>query len=286
MTRIPSEMIFKEAPMKKTLTLSLLAILVCALPALAIFGVGDIVYDPSNFSQAVQQLAQLEQQYGQLVRTYEMIESQYELMQQMARQVPVNMATRYKVLATPWTPSAAANTLGTTSGWTEAINNGQNAAAGYSSATQALEKYGNAFGNLSTSQQDHIKSAYATVELTDGANLAGMQTIGNLRGNAAAVETAIRNLENDSLSSDPNMNTEIAVLNKIGAANLINVRNTQDTNKLLVALAEEQIVESKRQRDAEAQAFNNHIRFLSDAQAVMAAQAQDASAAMLAWRMP
>jgi hypothetical protein len=271
--------------MKKTLSLILLAILVCALPALAIFGVGDIVYDPSNYAEAVQQLAQLEQQYGQLIRTYDMIESQYELMQQMARQVPVNMAARYKALATPWTPSTATNTLGTTSGWTEAIDYGQNVAAGYSSATQALEKYGS-LGNLSTSQQDRIKSGYATVELTDGANLAGMQTIGTMRGNAVAVETAIRNLENDSLSSDPNMNTEIAVLNKIGAANLINVRNTQDTNKLLVALAEEQIVESKRQRDAEAQAFNNHIRFLSDAQAVMAAQAQDASAAMLAWRMP
>ena len=69
------------------------------------------------------------------------------------------------------------------------------------------------------------------------------------------------------------MNTEIAVLNKINAANVINVRNTQDSNKLLVALAEEQIIEAKRKRDAEAQAINNHIRFMADAKAVMAAQA-------------
>ena len=82
------------------------------------------------------------------------------------------------------------------------------------------------------------------------------------------------------------MNTEIAVLNKINAAAVINVRNTQDSNKLLAALAEEQLIEAKRKRDTEAQAINMHIRFMADAKAIMAAQAQGASAAMLAWRMP
>ena len=107
-----------------------------------------------------------------------------------------------------------------------------------------------------------------------------------MRGNAPAVEAAIQSLEADSLSSSPDMNTEIAVLNKINAANMINVRNTQDSNKLLVALAEQQILDAKRQRDSEAQAINNHIRFVSEGQAAIAAQAADASNAMLAWRMP
>jgi hypothetical protein len=82
------------------------------------------------------------------------------------------------------------------------------------------------------------------------------------------------------------MNTEIAVLNKINAANVINLRNTQDANKLLTALAERQIVEAKRERDAEARAFNEHIQFMAQGQAVLASQASGASSAMLAWRMP
>src|SRR5207247_10573297 len=110
--------------------------------------------------------------------------------------------------------------------------------------------------------------------------------VGRLRANSRAVELAIQGLEDDSLSSDPDMNTEIAVLNKINAAGLITIRNTQDTNKLLVALAEQQIVDAKRKRDAEAQAINNHIRFVSDGKAAMAAQGAGASEAMLAWRMP
>ena len=82
------------------------------------------------------------------------------------------------------------------------------------------------------------------------------------------------------------MNTEIAVLNKINAADLITIRNSQDTNKLLVALAEAQIVDAKRTRDAEAQAINNHVQFMTNGKAAMASQASGASDAMLAWRMP
>ena len=149
-----------------------------------------------------------------------------------------------------------------------------------------LNNYGTAFANIPADQLPRVKTSYATVELTDGANVAGMETLGRLRANATAVETAIQGLEDDSLSLDPEMNTEIAVLNKINAAHLINVRNTQDANKLLVALTEEQIIDAKRKRDAEAQAINNHIRFMSEGRAVMTAQAAGASSAMLAWRMP
>lgn len=255
-------------------------------PAFAIFGLGDIVFDPTNFEEAVQQLLQMEQQYAQLVQTYQMVRNQYEQMIWMAKQVPVNMAVRYRAVATPWPLSRAANIYGTSGGWVGGINTGVGVSDGYSRATQPLDTYGSALGNIPADQQERVKTTYATVELTDGANLAGLTILGQLRSNAPAVETAIRNLEDDSLSSDPSMNTEIAVLNKINAANLISVRNTQDSNKLLVALAENQIIEAKRKRDAEAQAINTHIRFMTDAKAVMAAQATDASSAMLAWRMP
>jgi len=272
--------------MTKKLASFTLVALACAAPALAILGIGDIVFDPQNFEEAVQQLLQLEKQYEQLVRTYQMVENQYQQMLWMAKGVPVNMPSRCRALLTPWLPSAATNTYGTTGGWITGMNTGQGVASGYSSATTPLSTYGSGFGNIPGDQSERIKTSYGTVELTDGVNLAAMQTIGQMRGNAQAVETAIQNLEDDSLSSDPDMNTEIAVLNKINAAGLITVRNTQDANKLMVALAEHQIIQAKRERDAEAQAFNNHIRSMSEAQPVMASQAANASGAMMAWRMP
>jgi transcription initiation factor IIE alpha subunit len=66
----------------------------------------------------------------------------------------------------------------------------------------------------------------------------------------------------------------------------MSLRGQQNANQLLAALTEEQLVQAKRQRDAEAQAFNDHIQFMSQAESVMAAQAAGASDAMLAWKMP
>jgi len=82
------------------------------------------------------------------------------------------------------------------------------------------------------------------------------------------------------------MNTEIAVLNKMNAANLIAVRGTQDTNQILLTLAEQQIIDAKRKRDAEAQAINDHVTFVAQGKDYLNAQATNASSAMLGWRMP
>lgn len=270
---------------RKSVAIGLIT-LSAAVPALAILGIGDIVYDPTNFEEAVQQLAMLEQQYEQVAQTYRTVNSQYQQMLYMARKVPVDMKRRYQTAVTAWTASAPSDAFGTIGSWSAAIGGGQNVPSSYAAATTLLENYGSAFDVVPSDQKARIKTDYATVELTDGANVAGMQTIGDLRNHAASVETAIANLESDSYSPDPNMNTEVAVLNKINAAGMINLRSVQDTNKLLVAIAEEQIIQAKRERDAEAQAFSEHIRFMSEAKAAMAAQAQDASAAMLAFRMP
>src|SRR6266581_8102664 len=86
---------------------------ILAQPAFAIFGFGDIVFDPSNYAEAIQQLLQMEQQYAQLVQTYQTVRSQYDHLVWMAKRVPVNMAARYKAVSTPWRTSSAANTYGT-----------------------------------------------------------------------------------------------------------------------------------------------------------------------------
>src|ERR1700680_557521 len=197
---------------KWTLVVCVLGALL-ARPAFAILGIGDIVYDPTNYAQALQRYLQLQQQYAQLVQTYQMIRSQYDQMIWMAKQVPVNMAARYRARYTPWLSSSAANTYGTTGSWVAGINTGVNVEAGYSAATQPLGAYGTALSNIPVDQLGRVKTNYATVELTDGANLNALETIGRLRAGAPNVEIAIQNLENDSLSSHPEMNTEIAVLN-------------------------------------------------------------------------
>ena len=273
---------------KSVKAIAIVAVLSLALskPAKAFLGFGDIVFDPSNYAQALRSFVQLQQQYMQLIQIYQQARMQYDQLRWMAQSVPVNMRNRYRTAAIPWSNSTAANTYGTTGGWMTGINTGNGVESGYERAIQKLNTYGSALSNIPSAQQDRVKTSYGNVELTDGANLQSMETIGRIRANAPSLENKLQALEDDSLSPDPAMNTEVAVLNKINASNLISLRSAQDTNKLLVSLAEAQTISAKRTRDAEAQAINQHIRFMTEGKAVLDSQAAGSSDAMLAWRMP
>lgn len=263
-----------------------LAAVSLTVPASAFLGFGDIVFDPSNYAQAVEQLLELQRQYQQMVATYQMVRSQYDHMVQMSRRVPVDMSIRYRARGTPWQRSQSSDTYGTNSAWTSAINSGVDVVGGYSRAVERLLDYGGSWSRVPTRHSGGVKTSFGTIELTDGSNRHSIETIGRLRASAAQVEAAIQALEDDSLSSRPDMNTEIAVLNKINAANVISLRSAQDTNKLLVALAESQVVGAKRTRDAEARALNAHIRFVNEGRTAIETQGSGSSDAMRRWRMP
>ena len=74
------------------------------------------------------------------------------------------------------------------------------------------------------------------------------------------MQTQIANLEGDSLSSDPNLNTEVSVLNKINAAGVLTLRTLQDSNKLLASLVEQQTILAKQQREAATNSINADIQ--------------------------
>jgi hypothetical protein len=61
------------------------------------------------------------------------------------------------------------------------------------------------------------------------------------------------------LSADPNLNTEVSVLNKINAAGVLTLRTLQDSNKLLASLLEQQTIIAKQQREATTNAINADI---------------------------
>lgn len=270
--------------MKRVLLSAVAVLALGATAAFGQFGFGITVFDPSVYAEALSEVANLVKQYDQLVQTYQMITNQYNQMLWMAKMLPGSL-TRFHTIPTPWFLSTATNTYSTTGGWILAINTGGNVPAGYQQATERLLPYGAALSNVPADQLDRLQKHYATIELTDGANQGGIETVGTLRSNAPQMEAAIQNLESDSLNSDPTYNTEIAVLNKINAANVIALRNGQDTNKLLVALAELQLLDAKRERDAEVKAINTHIQLVGQGQAILNDQSSGWTAAMLDYRL-
>ena len=86
--------------MIRRLVLGLVLTLGIAVPVSAqLFGV---VFDPTNYANALLRYAQLQQQLTQLITTYQQIRTQYQLLLQQSQLLPVNMAARYRSLASPW----------------------------------------------------------------------------------------------------------------------------------------------------------------------------------------
>jgi hypothetical protein len=236
----------------------LLVTALCVGSASAQLGSG-IVYDPTNYHNAVLRYLQLQQHLAQLEKTYTQIVTSYNLALQMSRNLK-NMPARYRALFSNWRNVTAANTYGNTSGWLGGVNTDLNTIDGYLRATTQLTQYNPmSLSGMPDFEQARVKSQYASVELADGANINALSTIGAIRGNASALETQMNNLDQDSLSDDSSLNTEVAVLNKINATNVLTLRSVQDTNKLLASLLEQQTIASKQQREMTTDAINAEV---------------------------
>ena len=268
--------------MRKRLAAAAIGLGLASVPALAIFGLGDIVFDPTSYGELVEQLAQMQQQYTQLVKTYKMVSSQYDQMVTNAKWI--SSKARWRAMLTPWTVPSATNTYGTTGGWISALNTGGNSLSGYGQAITVLKDYGPVWGSMDSSQQDHVARNYATVELSDGMTVNALDQLGAIRGNSTAVQNAIDMLESDSLSDSADLNTEVGVLNKINAAGIISLRNSQDANKLLASLLDHQMIAAKARRDAEAQSINTDIALRQMAPEVNAQHLGGASQVLTTYR--
>ena len=242
------------------------------------------VIDVASIAKLVDQISWLKQQYNTMVDTYKTVTQQYNQMIFNAKMIANK--NRWKAALSPWTFPAAGNTYGTTADWIAAVNSGFGAANGYLQSVAELQNYGAVWASLPATSRTRISRAYALVELADGASVNTIATLGTIRGNSAAVQAAIAQLESDSLSDAPDLNTEVGVLNKINAANLIAIRNTQDSNKLLASALEHSLIESKARRDAMVQSMNNDLALRLQAPSFATQHLTGSTAVLTGYRLP
>jgi hypothetical protein len=247
--------------MKRNALLFMLVLTLCVSTASAQFGSG-IVYDPTNYQNALLRYYQLQQHLIQLQKSYAQITNQLNLAMQMATFLR-NMPSRYRAQFSQWRNVTSLNTFGNTGSWVSGINSGLLPAinTGYQKATTQLLPYSAArLSGMDPFELDRVQSQYASVELADGANMNAMATIGSIRSSAQQVQAQIGNLEQDSLSNDSGLNSEVSVLNKINAAGVLTLRTLQDSNKLLASLLEQQTILAKQQREATTNTVNADIQ--------------------------
>jgi hypothetical protein len=236
--------------MKGLLSTALLAVSTLTIPAQAQFGAG-IVLDPTQSAHAVQQLVQANQLYTTTIKTTQNVMQAYNLAQRMAT-APSSYYTAYTNMAQQtWTPVAhPANTYGNSLPWTNAATYGSGAAAANQGASIQTTGQISGYSSLNAQGQQAIAAQGATIDLSDAINATSLQTIGTVRANAPQREADISTLETASHSTDPAQQTELATLQRINQAMLLQLRTQQEASQMSQAQTLQQMVQQKQQQDA------------------------------------
>jgi len=213
------------------------------------FGSG-IVLDPTQSAHAIQQIKQASTLYTTTVQTTQNVIAAYNLARHMAS-LPQFYISAYSNLGRQlWTPyTVPANTYGNSVQWMVAAATGYGAQNAYQSASLPRIPQISGYGSLSPSGQQAIAAQGATADLSDAVNASTLQSIGNIRTAAVQRENDITNLEAATHSADPSNETEMAALQRLNQAMLIQLRTQQEQNQILSAQALQQMVEQKQQQD-------------------------------------
>ena len=226
-----------------------LAAMLNVLPARAQFGSG-IVYDPTQSAHALQQIAQANQLYTTTIQTTRNVIAAYNLAMRMAS-LPQALYTSYGNLGRQeWSAlMQPANIYGNSAAWVNAASTGFGATPAIQSA--GISKIGKIAGysSLSAEGQRMIAAQGASVDLDNAVDASSLHTIGTIRAESAQREADIAVLETASHSPDPAQHTEMATLQRINQALLIELRTQQETNEILQAQALQQLVGQKVQQD-------------------------------------
>lgn len=210
----------------------------------------SIVLDPTQSAHAAQQILQTSHLYTTTVETARNVIGAYNLAQKMAA-LPKTLYTSYSNLGRQqWIAlTHPLNTYGNSILWMNAASGGYGASAANQLA--GLPRFGKipGYNSLNSEGQQAIAARGATVDLSDAVAVSSLQTLGSIRANSVQRESDISRLEADSHSSDPSQHTEMATLQRINQALLIQLRSQQETNQMLQAQALQQLVEQKTQQD-------------------------------------
>ncbi len=227
------------------------------------FGSG-IVFDPTQSAHAIQQITQASQLYTTAVATRNQVVTMYNLAFQMA-QLPQNLAARYRADWSQWSSlQSTTDTYGNTAALVNALNFGalSSARQGYSSAYVQAQSYpAGGYSSLDARTQATVANQYATSELAETATTNTLATLGTIRSDSQSFASKLANLESDTFSTDPNQQTTNALLGKINSATLLQIHSQQDTNQLLTASIQQQLLAQKQQIDAQNRALNNAVYF-------------------------
>jgi hypothetical protein len=192
---------------------------VLAVPSVA--AAQFVVYDPTNYAQAVTAYTQAVQEY------------QFWLRQ--AKRLPAAVIGRYRVPETPWQLHQV------------------------DLVTDPLEPLGDVLATVPTPVLPRLSAHYAGIAAAERLLKRAIDQAKAVRIGGASMMRAIQALDDDAVSDADEYHVETALLNKITGASVLGLRIAERGTQFLAHTVEQLILENMRKRDTEAQLMNAHL---------------------------
>lgn len=231
---------------------------------------GIPVYDASNWLQAVAQFAQ----------TLE----QVRIMLRQARRLPFDMGPRYRGYSVNWALHDIDARLQYAQRILGALNTGDRAGTAYRQVIQPLDLPAAAVARMPPSLQRRLANAYAGIELADSVAARAIDQMGRMRTEGPRNLLVAATMERDAASTSDDLHTQVAVLNKINAATVLQLRMQDHMQQSLMGTLEQLLVANRRQRDSEAALINATIHQWQYGRDYGASLFRNTAAALDGWR--
>jgi len=224
----------------------MLLALVCSFPrqALAIFGIGDLVFDPTAVEELINQLNQAVALYNQEVTTYNLLKSELQSIRSRGAWAVVATALQYTPMAN--INGEAALLASVVNGFSADVP------TAWRKATSALNETAYLAREV-PGNSPHLSNA-ASIEMVDGFAQDSLANLGQFRQIQPQLNNAIGSLEQRQQSVADADNTPVAQQNITNAALLQLIRMQQSTANLHAAALEQLTVANTWQRNAAAEA--------------------------------
>jgi hypothetical protein len=216
-------------------------LLLAATPSFALFGIGDIVFDPTSYASLVSQLTTLESQYNMLKNNITHFSAKQQWQTTLHALENVNVA----------------NMFGETAGIKIALNSNNPSASltGWQAATVPIS--GNASTYLVGQQLGSSRmSQLAMIETSDAISPDCLTAVGQYRSGRTQSLTADSLLSANQFDNTDSTNSEVQQLNLLNAAEGQKMAEMQSQGSLQVCVAGQMTVANMERRNAAVEDMN------------------------------
>jgi len=217
------------------------ALLLTATPSFALFGLGDIVFDPTSYGNLVSQLTTMETQYRMLKNNIEHFSFKQQWQTAFSAMKQANVRDLF----------------GETNGMTTALNTDSPTASSTAWTAATVPVNGTTTTYLAGETPGSAQlSELAMIEASDSVSPDCLTAIGEYRAARAQNTAANSSLASEQLDGSTASNSEVEQLNLLNAAQAQKMSEMQSQGVLQACLAAEMAVGNMQQRNAAALDLN------------------------------